>query len=88
MGGAVAIGIVSVLLASIFDEGYPVPRELTVGAGPTNLLLTVGVNLGILVLLLGLVLSTYGNVLRARYEAQRGQEGVAAADGGEPVEDD
>jgi cytochrome b subunit of formate dehydrogenase len=88
MGGAVVIGIVSVLLASIFDEGYPVPRELAVGGGPTSLLLTVGVNVGVLVLLVGLVLSTYGNVLRSRYEAQRKQEEVTAADGGEPVDDD
>ncbi|WP_336036914.1 cytochrome b/b6 domain-containing protein [Halobacterium yunchengense] len=88
-GGAVVVGIVSVLLASIFDEGYPVPRDLAIGGGPTNLLLTVGVNVGMLVLLLGLVLSTYGNVLRSRYEAQRRREDedVAAADGGEPVDD-
>jgi cytochrome b subunit of formate dehydrogenase len=88
MGGAVAIGIVSVLLASIFDEGYPVPRELAVGGGPTNLLLTVGVNIGVFVLLVGLVLSTYGTVLRSRYESMREQEEVTAADGGEPVDDD
>ncbi|MFB6270431.1 MAG: cytochrome b/b6 domain-containing protein [Halobacterium sp.] len=89
-GAAVVIGVVSVLVGSIFDEGYPVPAELTVGGGPTNLLLTIGINIGVLVLLLGVVLSTYGNVLRARYERQvRGEsEEQAATDGGTPQEDD
>jgi cytochrome b subunit of formate dehydrogenase len=81
-GFAVVVGIVSVLIASIFDETYPVPRELTVGGGPTSLLLTVGVNIGILVLLFGLVLSVYGNVLRARYEREVRQEERTAVDGG------
>lgn len=67
-GALVVIGIVSVLLGSLFDEGYPVPRELTVGGGPTNILLTIGINIGILMLFVGLVLSMYGNVLRRRYE--------------------
>jgi len=70
-GVATVIGIVSVLVASIVDSGYPIPSELTVGGGATSLLLTVGVNVGILVLFVGLLLSVYGNVLRARYEAQR-----------------
>jgi cytochrome b subunit of formate dehydrogenase len=86
-GAAVVIGIVSVLLGSIFDEGYPVPRELAVGGGPTNLLLTIGINVGILVLFLGLLLSVYGNVLRARYESQRRRETRAATDGGRTDDD-
>jgi cytochrome b subunit of formate dehydrogenase len=96
MGAMVVIGIVSVLLGSIFDEGYPVPRELVVGGGPTNLLLAVGINIGILVLFIGLVLSMYGNVLRLRWEKQLQQEaeadsgggGAAAADGGQALDDD
>ncbi len=86
-GMAVVIGIVSVLLGSIFDEGYPVPRELAIGGGPTNVLLTVGINIGILVLFLGLVLSVYGNVLRARYERQMRTNRRTAADGGQPDDD-
>jgi cytochrome b subunit of formate dehydrogenase len=89
MGVFTVIGIVSVLVGSIFDEGYPVPRELAIGGGPTNLLLTVGINVGILVLLVGLVLSMYGNVLRVRWERQleERQRGGAATDGGEVSDD-
>ncbi len=85
-GAAVVIGIVSVLLGSIFDSGYPVPSELAVGGGPSSVLLTIGINIGMLVLLLGVVLSTYGNILRARYERQVAAETEreTAADGGEP----
>ena len=85
-GAATVIGIASVLMASILDEGYPVPRELAIGGGPTNLLMTIGINIGILVLGVGLVLSMYGNVLRIRWERQLEQEGsgesgeVGAAD--------
>jgi cytochrome b subunit of formate dehydrogenase len=85
-GAATVIGIASVLMASILDEGYPVPRELAIGGGPTNLLMTIGINIGILVLGVGLVLSMYGNVLRIRWEQQLEQEGgsesgeVGAAD--------
>lgn len=88
-GAAVVIGVVSVLLGSIFDSGYPVPLDLTVGGGPTSVLLTIGINIGVFVLLLGVVLSTYGNVLRARYERQvRGEsEEQTAADGGTPRDD-
>ena len=83
-GALTVIGIVSVLLASVFDEGYPVPRELAIGGGPTNLLMTVGINIGILVLGVGLVLSMYGNLLRVRWERQLEEErsGRATADGG------
>lgn len=84
---AVVVGIVSVLIGSIFDEGYPVPRELTIGGGPTSLLLTIGINVGILVLFLGLVLSVYGNVLRARYERQVRAEARTATDGGTDTDD-
>jgi len=92
MGAMVVIGIVSVLVGSIFDEGYPVPRELAIGGGPTNLLLTVGINVGVLVLFIGLVLSMYGNVMRRRWERQmeeqRRESGPTAADGGrEPADD-
>jgi cytochrome b subunit of formate dehydrogenase len=85
MGTLTVVGIVSVLVGSIFDEGYPVPRDLSVGGGPTSLLLTVGINVGVLVLLVGLVLSTYGNLLRARWERQVEQERAeTATDGGAP----
>ena len=83
MGVLVVVGIVSVMLGSIFDEGYPVPRELAVGGGPTNILLTVGINVGILVLFIGVVLSLYGNVLRRRWERQNQREQRTATDGGE-----
>ena len=82
-GSLTVVGVVSVLMASIFDEGYPVPRELAVGGGPTNLLLMIGVNIGVLVLFFGLVLSLYGNVLRVRWEQQAERDRTAAADGGE-----
>ncbi|QIO21911.1 cytochrome b/b6 domain-containing protein [Haloarcula sp. JP-L23] len=83
-GALTVIGIVSVLIGSIFDEGYPVPRELAIGGGPTSVLLTIGINVGILVLGVGLVLSMYGNVLRVRWERQMEEEreGPAATDGG------
>ena len=86
MGVLTMVGIISVMLGSIFDEGYPVPAELSVGGGPTDLLLTLGINAGIFVLFVGLVLSTYGNVLRARWEKQvrEGDETTAATDGGQP----
>lgn len=87
MAFAVIVGIVSVLIGSIFDEGYPIPRELSVGGGPTSLLLTIGINMGILVLFVGVFLSVYGNVLRARYENQRRREEAAATDGGEHLDD-
>jgi cytochrome b subunit of formate dehydrogenase len=87
MGVLVVLGIVGVLLGSIFDEGYPVPRELAVGGGPTNILLTIGINAGILVLFIGVVLSMYGNVLRMRWERQSGREQRAATDGGEQADD-
>ena len=81
-GSVVVIGIVSMLVASIFDSGYPIPSDLTVGGGPTSLALTIGVNLGIVVLFLGIVLSVYGNLLRARFEKQQRADRAAAADGG------
>jgi cytochrome b subunit of formate dehydrogenase len=67
-GAATVIGIVSVLVASMYDTGYPVPEQLLVGGGATNLLLTVGVNIGMLVLFFGMVLSMYGNLVRIRWE--------------------
>lgn len=85
MGVLTLIGIVSVLVASLFDEGYPVPRELVVGGGPTNLAMTIGINVGIFVLLVGLVLSMYGNLLRIRWEQQVAEAARPAADGGEAV---
>jgi len=90
MGSLTVIGIVSVLLGSIFDEGYPVPRELVVGGGPSSLLLTIGINAGVFVLFVGIVLSMYGNLLRIRWERQLEEEstgGRTAADGGEPSDD-
>ncbi|KPN31040.1 hypothetical protein SY89_01782 [Halolamina pelagica] len=79
-GAATVIGIVSVLTASIYDTGYPVSLELLVGGGPTNLLLTVGVNIGMLVLFFGMVLSVYGNLVRIRWEQQMAQEEGAEAE--------
>ncbi len=89
MGVLTVVGIVSVLVGSIFDEGYPVPRELAIGGGPTNLLLTVGINVGILVLLVGLVLSMYGNLLRVRWERQLEERtrSETATDGGVESDD-
>jgi cytochrome b subunit of formate dehydrogenase len=86
VGAAAVIGIVSVLLGSMYDTGYPVPGELIVGGGPTNLLLTVGINLGMLVLFLGMILSMYGNLVRIRWErkmraeSQGGESDAEAAD--------
>jgi hypothetical protein len=86
VGALTVIGIVSVLISSVFDEGYPVPREIAIGGGPSNLLLTVGINMGIFVLFLGLVLQMYGNLLRVRWErqleAEREEGRVTATDGG------
>lgn len=73
----VIIGIVSVLLASIYDTGYPVSLELLAGGGQTNLLLTVGVNIGMLVLFFGMLLSVYGNLVRVRWEQQMAEEAAA-----------
>ena len=89
MGFFVVTGIVSVLLGSIFDEGYPVPRDIAIGGGPTNLLLTIGINVGVLVLFVGLVLSVYGNVLRARWERQTraDRDRTTATDGGQRSDD-
>ncbi|MFB6103352.1 MAG: cytochrome b/b6 domain-containing protein [Haloplanus sp.] len=89
MGLLTVIGITSVMLGSVFDEGYPVPREIAVGGGPENLLLTIGINAGIFVLFVGLVLSMYGNLLRVRWERRLEEESrqPAATDGGQPDDD-
>jgi len=73
-GAATVIGIVSVLLASIYDTGFPVSETLIVGGGPSNLLLTVGVNIGVLVLFFGMVLSVYGNLVRIRWQQRMAEE--------------
>jgi len=91
MGILTVVGITSVMVASVFDEGYPVPREITIGGGPENLLLTIGINAGIFVLFVGLVLSMYGNLLRVRWERRLEEERsppTAAADGGRTGSDD
>jgi uncharacterized membrane protein len=91
MGLLTVVGIVGIIVASLFDEGYPVPRELVVGGGPSNLLLTIGINAGIFVLFVGLVLSMYGNLLRVRWERRLEEERSrpsAATDGGDSVTDD
>ncbi|WP_336362620.1 cytochrome b/b6 domain-containing protein [Halalkalicoccus salilacus] len=89
LGALVVIGIVSVLIASMDYGGYPIPETLVFGEG--SVLRTIGVNIGILVLFIGLFLSMYGNVLRARYMRQR-REGTrgstAATDGGEREHDE
>jgi cytochrome b subunit of formate dehydrogenase len=77
------VGITSVLLASMEYGGYPVPESLQFNEG--SLLRTVGINAGILVLLIGFLLSMYGNVLRARYLRQRRESEESrrpATDGG------
>lgn len=89
MGALVVIGIVSVLIVSMDYGGYPISETLVFGEG--SLLRTIGVNIGVLVLFIGLFLSMYGNVLRARYLRQRREEerrDVAATDGGTPETDD
>lgn len=67
-GALTVIGITSVMIGSVFDEGYPIPREIAIGGGPEHVLLTIGINIGILVLAVGLVLSVYGNLMRIRWE--------------------
>ena len=81
----VVVGIASVLIASIDYGGYPVPELLRFDEG--SLLRTIGINVGMLVLLVGLLLSMYGNVLRARYLRQRRETAgeTAATDGGAPA---
>lgn len=81
MGVLTIIGVVSILLTSMSYGGYPISETLVFGEG--SLLRTVGVNIGVLVLFVGLFLSMYGNVLRERYMRQRRQEArTAATDGG------
>ncbi|WP_122088361.1 cytochrome b/b6 domain-containing protein [Halalkalicoccus subterraneus] len=81
MGVLTIIGVVSILLASMSYGGYPISQTIVFGEG--SLLRTVGINIGVLVLFIGLFLSMYGNVLRARYMRQRRQEArTAATDGG------
>ncbi|MCL7418567.1 MAG: cytochrome b/b6 domain-containing protein [Halalkalicoccus sp.] len=90
MGGVVVVAIVGVLMGSIFDEGYPVPRELAIGGGPTNVLLIVGINLGVFVLFVGLLLSLYGNLIRIRWKrevARDRPDGTTASDGGMKSDD-
>ena len=90
VGAFAVIGIVSVMLGSIFDSGYPVPTNLAVGGGPTGLLMTIGINIGVLVLFLGLVLQMYGNLLRVRWERQLSAQSrtAPAADGSGNQSDD
>ncbi|MFA9518244.1 cytochrome b/b6 domain-containing protein [Halopenitus sp. H-Gu1] len=65
-GAAAALGVLGFGLAAVFDYAYPIPFDLIVGGGPTSLALAIGVNLGVLVLLLGVVLTLYGNLLRVQ----------------------
>ncbi|MFC4438283.1 MULTISPECIES: cytochrome b/b6 domain-containing protein [Natrialbaceae] len=84
MAVLVVVGIVSVLLASLDYGGYPIPDTLVFAEG--SVLRTIGINIGMLVLLIGLLLSVYGNVLRARYLRQRQERPVPetpAAAGGQ-----
>jgi cytochrome b subunit of formate dehydrogenase len=87
-GSLVVVGIVSVLMGSIVREGYPVPRELVVSGDVTNLLLTVGINVGMFVLFVGMALSVYGNVMRVRWEKEMRRREQPVADGGDPQTDD
>ena len=88
LGALVVIGTVGVLITSLDYGSYPVSETLAFGEG--SVLRTIGVNVGILVLFIGLFLSLYGNVLRARYMRQR-REGerrsATATDGGERADD-
>lgn len=87
MGVLTIIGIVSILIASMEYGGYPISQTLVFGEG--SLLRTVGINIGILVLFIGLFLSMYGNILRARYMRQRRNEDrrTTATDGGTETDD-
>jgi hypothetical protein len=71
MAVMVVVGVVSVMVASLDYGGYPIPETLHFGEG--SILRTIGINIGMLVLLIGLTLSVYGNVLRARYMRQRSE---------------
>ncbi|MFC6717707.1 cytochrome b/b6 domain-containing protein [Natrialbaceae archaeon GCM10025810] len=95
VGAMVIVGILGVLAGSMTYGGFPVPDRLAIGEG--NLFRTIAINAGILVLFLGLTLSMYGNILRARYlqrareeergargERERGREGVTADGGSDP----
>ncbi len=87
MGVLTIIGITSILIASMSYGGYPISQTLVFGEG--SLVRTVGINIGVLVLFIGLFLSMYGNVLRARYMRQRRNEDrrTTATDGGEQVDE-
>lgn len=82
----VVVGIASVLIGSIVTNNYPIPGDLTVGRGPTNMLLAIGINMGIVVLFAGVVLIVYGNLLGQQWKRQQREEETRArraTDGGE-----
>ncbi|MFB6129163.1 MAG: cytochrome b/b6 domain-containing protein [Halorhabdus sp.] len=87
-GIAAALGVLGFGLAAIFDYAYPIPFDLTVGGGPTNLALAVGINLGVLVLLLGVVLTLYGNLLRVQAASRDFAEESGAEPGAGASSDD
>ncbi|GAB3672131.1 cytochrome b/b6 domain-containing protein [Halopiger thermotolerans] len=68
-GAMVIIGIAGVLAGSMTYGGYPIPDSLAFNEG--NIFRTIAINVGVLVLFVGLALSMYGNILRVRYQRQR-----------------
>lgn len=87
-GLVVVIGIASILVGSIVTYNFPLPLDLTPGRGPTNTLLAIGINMGVLVLFSGVVMIVYGNFLGQRWKQQVREEEEeerrhTATDGGE-----
>ncbi|MFU8869484.1 cytochrome b/b6 domain-containing protein [Natronococcus sp.] len=79
MGAMVIIGVAGVLAGSMSYGGYPIPDTLVYAEG--NIFRTIAINIGMLVLFIGLALSMYGNILRVRYLKQRQQQARAERDG-------
>lgn len=79
LGAMVIVGIAGVLAGSMSYGGYPIPDTLAFADG--NMFRTIAINVGMLVLFIGLALSMYGNILRVRYLKQRQQQAQAERDG-------
>ncbi|MFC4439244.1 MULTISPECIES: cytochrome b/b6 domain-containing protein [Natrialbaceae] len=79
MGAMVIIGVAGALAGSMTYGGYPIPDSLAFAEG--NIFRTIAINVGILVLFVGLALSMYGNILRVRYLKQRERQIQAERDG-------
>ncbi|NKE35781.1 cytochrome b/b6 domain-containing protein [Natronococcus sp. JC468] len=79
LGAMVIVGIAGVLAGSMSYGGYPIPDSLAFADG--NMFRTIAINVGMLVLFIGLALSMYGNILRVRYLKQRQQQAQTERDG-------